>query len=316
MNKAPAFQWYPRDWLSSWRVQSMTGSEVAAYFHLLNHAWLQEPQGTLPDDPEVLAKMSRSNDRWTSVERAVLAMFEKSKKHPGRLEHSRLQIELEKQQAKRENASKAGKASAKARLEAATAAQRESNDRSTSVHSSSSSSSSPASSSSTSSKNKNPETLFGNDQPKPQQKRKHAPAIAEDNRFDEFWKIACHKRVKARARKWWAKSIKVTSPDTILAAWRKWNEHWRGLPDEKREFIVYPSKWLEDKSWEDEPPESGSDGEDPINRVGFGKVKIRVLRGEHKGWTGFACGCYGSMLKLPGGLEVKFDDVEIMEEKP
>lgn len=76
--KSPAFQFYPRDWLSSWRVQSMTPEQRGGYIQLLCHAWLQNPQGTLPDDPKILAQMSGLNDRWTAVGRPLIEMFDQS----------------------------------------------------------------------------------------------------------------------------------------------------------------------------------------------------------------------------------------------
>jgi uncharacterized protein YdaU (DUF1376 family) len=55
-NKAPAFQWYPKDFLTDDAVLAMTNEQVGAYAKLLSHAWLH-PDG-LSSAPSVLAKMT------------------------------------------------------------------------------------------------------------------------------------------------------------------------------------------------------------------------------------------------------------------
>jgi uncharacterized protein YdaU (DUF1376 family) len=52
--RSPAFQFYPRDFLSSSNVQQMSLAEVGVYITLLSHAWLD---GGLPDDVAVLARL-------------------------------------------------------------------------------------------------------------------------------------------------------------------------------------------------------------------------------------------------------------------
>ena len=51
---APAFQFYPKDFLSSSKVQRMSLTEVGIYIKLLSHCWLL---GTLPNDMKKLAGM-------------------------------------------------------------------------------------------------------------------------------------------------------------------------------------------------------------------------------------------------------------------
>ena len=52
---SPAFQWYPKDWLSSLAVRNFDAEQRGWYIQLLNEAWENTPQGTLPDDPDVQA---------------------------------------------------------------------------------------------------------------------------------------------------------------------------------------------------------------------------------------------------------------------
>ena len=54
MNKAPAFQFYAGDYLSSSRVTLLTLEEEGAYIRLLCHCWLH---GSIPNDPEMIARL-------------------------------------------------------------------------------------------------------------------------------------------------------------------------------------------------------------------------------------------------------------------
>jgi len=48
--KSPSFQFYPRDWLGSQRVQMMTLEEEGVYIRLLCFCWTH---GSIPADPEM-----------------------------------------------------------------------------------------------------------------------------------------------------------------------------------------------------------------------------------------------------------------------
>ena len=52
--RSPAFQFYPKDFLSSSKVQQMSLAEIGAYLKLLCHNWLD---GSLLDDVAVLARI-------------------------------------------------------------------------------------------------------------------------------------------------------------------------------------------------------------------------------------------------------------------
>ena len=71
MNRAPAFQFYAKDWLSSQKVLTMTLEEEGAYIHLLAHCW-DSPDCTLPDDDATLAQLSRMGERWLGGGAAAL----------------------------------------------------------------------------------------------------------------------------------------------------------------------------------------------------------------------------------------------------
>ena len=152
--RAPAFQFYPQDWLACDKVAEMTLEEEGVYIRLLCYCWTA---GSIPADPERCARLAGkgcSVDTVTSVQRA----FNACSTDPQRLVHKRLEKERSKQAERREQQSEAGKRSAAARKKAsngvdsttstATSVEHPLNERSTSVQREGNSSSSSSSSSS------------------------------------------------------------------------------------------------------------------------------------------------------------------------
>lgn len=104
--KAPAFQFYPGDWLSSTKITLMTPAEEGAYIRLLCHAW-QDPKCSLPDDDELLAFLSRLGPEWyNGAGERVKKCFKRTKGK--RLYNERLKKEREKQNAWREKSKLGG----------------------------------------------------------------------------------------------------------------------------------------------------------------------------------------------------------------
>ena len=100
MNISPAFSFYPKDFLSSPRVQDMTVDEMGAYCLLLFSAWIAEDQGYLPDDEALLRRICRmSEEQWSRSRALVLSCFEQGE---GRVFNKRLLKELDRQRAHRE----------------------------------------------------------------------------------------------------------------------------------------------------------------------------------------------------------------------
>lgn len=106
MAKAPAFQFYPADFLADANVAVMTTEEVGAYLILTLFAWRENG---LPDDVEELSALAKMPlDRFkTSWERRLARCFEK--REDGRFVHPRLEAEREKQAAFRQRMSEVGK---------------------------------------------------------------------------------------------------------------------------------------------------------------------------------------------------------------
>lgn len=109
INKSPAFQVYPKDFLSDINVQMMSAEQIGAYTLLLFNAWIQDDQGTLPNDDKVLAELSKLNERWSDVGTLVKQMFEVDKKNPKKIFHLRLKKERKKQMKRQKQCSVAGK---------------------------------------------------------------------------------------------------------------------------------------------------------------------------------------------------------------
>lgn len=107
--KSPAFQFYVNDWLGSTDVSLMTPAEEGGYIHLLCYAWKVETC-SLPDNDEVLSKLSRLGDEWFAGAGAkIKACFRISN---GKIYHTRLIAERQKQHKWNEKTSRGGQHSA------------------------------------------------------------------------------------------------------------------------------------------------------------------------------------------------------------
>lgn len=109
--KSPAFQWYPKDILSSERVQLMSLSEEGAYRRAIDFCWLG---GSIPSDPKALSKLIGKGCS-VAIAKVILTMFVKHPEHEDRMIHERLEVSRQQQIAWREKTSYAGKKSGEAR---------------------------------------------------------------------------------------------------------------------------------------------------------------------------------------------------------
>jgi uncharacterized protein YdaU (DUF1376 family) len=109
-NKSPAFQFYPKDYLSDINVQVMSLSERGAYMNLLCHEWLE---GGLPDDDDILSILSGLGKEWfgKSGEKIRKCFTIKSEKFI----NPRLEKERKNQKERRKKRSDAGKKGNEAR---------------------------------------------------------------------------------------------------------------------------------------------------------------------------------------------------------
>ena len=68
--------------------------------------------------------------------------------------------------------------------------------------------------------------------------------------FDEFWNAFGLKSGKAEARKAWAKAVKVTDPEDIIAGAERYREWLEGHPSPPHQ--KWAQGWLNGRRWEDE----------------------------------------------------------------
>ncbi len=110
--KAPAFQFYPKDFLSDGKVAAMTMAQRGVYITLLSHCWLE---GSLPDDPRRLARMvGLSGSEFAKVWPSLMSCFTAK---GDALVHKRLDMERKKQDDYRALQRAKGLASAASRLQ-------------------------------------------------------------------------------------------------------------------------------------------------------------------------------------------------------
>ena len=104
-DRAPSFQFYPRDFISSSAVARMTPEERGGYIMLLCHAWDSDTPGILPDDDAALADFSRLGSRWKKCRQGIARAFTVD---AGIWRQERMVAEREEQKARFEQAVQAG----------------------------------------------------------------------------------------------------------------------------------------------------------------------------------------------------------------
>ncbi len=105
---APAFQFYPRDWLAGSGARLMTLEERGAYMDLLAHAWLDH--GIPSDDAEIARLLQITKRQWTRLSIRVKPKF--IIESHGKLQNDRQERERAKQAKHRDRASRGGHAKA------------------------------------------------------------------------------------------------------------------------------------------------------------------------------------------------------------
>lgn len=159
--KSPAFQFYPKDWLSDPNVIAMTAIERGAYIQLLATMWISDGCH-LKDDPEYLARVAQ-------VDKVVItSLYPCFKVVKGWLRHKRLDQERQKQQEYRTKCSEAGKKGMQSRWEGQNLNQKTKGRYKVAITSDNSSSSSSSSSSITTNTKEEGTSPKGSDSPKRQ----------------------------------------------------------------------------------------------------------------------------------------------------
>ena len=108
-NHAPAFQFYPADYLADAKVQALSIEGEGCYIRLLCYCWRE---GFLPNDRQALARLCKGYD-GPGLDEAILCFS--ISKNKRRLTHKRLASELEKQEKWRKALSDGGLRGAESR---------------------------------------------------------------------------------------------------------------------------------------------------------------------------------------------------------
>lgn len=110
---APAFSYYPKDFVSDPLVVPMTAEQVGCYWLLVSFCWMQK--GVLPTDPARLAPLARVSEQhfreviWPAIGSCFVLMNERSLSHP------RLRRERQGQLLYKKKMAEAGQRGAKSR---------------------------------------------------------------------------------------------------------------------------------------------------------------------------------------------------------
>lgn len=104
--KSPAFQWYPKDYLSDMHVMLMTMEQEGCYIRLLSICW---EQGSIPSDENELSALCKGSS--TEAIKVVKRRFEIHPEDSTRMIHLRLELERKKQKIWSKKCSEAGKKS-------------------------------------------------------------------------------------------------------------------------------------------------------------------------------------------------------------
>jgi uncharacterized protein YdaU (DUF1376 family) len=266
MNRSPAFQFYPGDWLSSSRITLMTPAEEGAYIRLLAYCWDSE-DCTLPDDDEQLAKLSRLGEQWLSYApgaNAVRNCFEVHPSKKSRLINKRLFAEWKKLLAFRRAKSQAGKKGMANRWKQKRNDQGvadssvisellQADNRAITEPITKHSSSSPSPSSSLSSKKK-PKNTSG-----------HRSLLnGHQASFELFWDAYPRKKNREEAERAWRKLKPDDGLLTVMLSKLDQDKRTRQWRKDDGEFIPYPENWLNDKRWEDEHEAASTNGRIPL----------------------------------------------------
>jgi len=244
-NNPPAFQFYPKDFISDMNVMMMTNEEVGVYIKMICLVWLEDG---IPDDSGKIQRLcnhpsttlptkEQGSEEWENIFSKVRTCFYEKKE---KLFHKRLDVEKKKQKEWRKKSRAGGLLSAEKRR------RKRIDENGARVveppHQPKGNSSSSSSSSFSSSNKQEKETMSG----KPD-------AMSE---FESFWEIYPRKASKQDAFVKW-KNLKKTQQKEIMEAVPNYRKEIEILKTETR-YIKHPATFLhpERERWKDYLPEN------------------------------------------------------------
>ena len=215
MGKAPAFQFYPKDWLTDPDVVCMSMGQRGAYITLICYCWKEDK---LPNNPDYIRKLLGNIPKWKTLWNGIKHKFEIQGDY---LVHPRLEEERIKQEEYRKKKSNAGKKGMKKRWNKSDNNHNTVTDVLITKNNSSSSTSSSIA---------------------------HSSDIYTSS-FNEFWEIYPHKVGKKKAMEVWNKlKPDDESIERIIDALKKQKEtrQWQD-----KLYIPHPATWLNQERWND-----------------------------------------------------------------
>lgn len=229
MTRAPAFQFFPKDWLD-FKVQRMSLAAQGAYIKLLCFMWKDSrDQFSILDNNDLLARaIGTTVEQWLELRLQIQQDGEPIlEEKDGRLVSARLKEEATKQRNYRKKQSDKGKLSAQQRL----------NRSSTTVEPMHQ----PKGNSSSSLYYKERKGLRG-----------EIELNGHGEGFDKFWAAYPKHEAKKLCRQWWAKH----KPEDVLLGvmlakidQAKQTAKWK---DRGGKFVPMPLTWLNQERWDDE----------------------------------------------------------------
>ena len=193
-HRTPSFQFYPSDWLSSQKIETMTLEEQGIYIRLMCHDWLNDG---IPEDPKMIARLGRTTEE--NGKRISELCFRHHPRRKGLMTNLRLEQERQKQKLNRMRRIEAGKAGAEARWGQADKCDCHADANAITMAKNSLSTPTPTPSSSSTSTTK----------PKPT-----CSTPLNGEAFDKFWKAYPKRKAKSAA----IKAFKKINPDATLLA--------------------------------------------------------------------------------------------------
>jgi len=227
--KAPAFQFYPGDWLSSPAVMLMPPELEGAYIRLLCYDWMSDG---IPDCDQSLAALSRLGEGWFKGGSSVLKRcFNQHPTKEGFLTNPRLQKEREKQAEWREKSRIGGIKSAQSRTSKGSRVVQPKVNRTVEPKGNSSSSSSSSIT-------------------------PIVPKGTDDGFLESVWKTTTaqsrERSSKKKLAEAWAKTRTKPDEATVLRVLGLWTKCHSWTKD-GGQYAPAIHRWVQDRKWESEP---------------------------------------------------------------
>lgn len=228
LNKSPAFQFYPAEFLADENVALMSNQQLGCYMKLMCYCWRE---GSIPSEIAKIARLC-GEDHHVMAELwlAISSCFSKAMEDANRLIHPRLEKERIKQLEYKIERAQSGKKGAKARWDKA------SNEDSSAIAKPKAKpmakNGSLSSSLSSSSSNK---TINYDDYPE----------------FLEFWSIYPNKDGKKKALEAW---INHKPPIQLVMQALEWQTKLEKWLKEDGKYVPMPTTYINGARWESEPP--------------------------------------------------------------